>query len=707
MMNTIDSSRSLSQSTGFSAPEPSPPNDNARLTTTQILSADRIYQIETAVRHSLRDALPKTYTEKYATRPRFHFIASSWRHAEALQPYFQFTYFTVTRFDDKVPQIVAAIRQQPCAWESLLLAAESGRPPGLQRTSDFLRRIISANDSHPDLQPDPAELHYHFATLSAAIPVSGVIPGALWNYHANRTSTSPAAPSAYIVNTVPDPQKPASLPRLQIQPIFPQFSLQSFSPVPQSPPTQLPREARHAYVELTLWLTDPTKEHAPSTPPIQVSRDQSNSTTIWLPVHEDYQDRRFFGRFLGWLFQSIDNPSTTRDFQNDKFQEHVKHCLSISNQFAKTLVAIDSQALLAFLLTSPPPKGQRQPARFLADTLARWEGWASVKETRPTTPGPHRWWHIERDTLELSLHPARNEDRRLWGDFSDKDLNSLSLRRHASSIPWPKDKDFPSPGFHFVLGQVRRLRELARQVACALRDIGTVEYREAAVQHGNWTHEVKNSAITTANLLLPDIRRTPRIRLAYYTTQTLAATAFVAQQLAPGGAGILCTPDTAVLRSSLEFLLYLRALELGLESPTGPRLAYSDASEARSTNTKELDPAFLESLKTRTPRVTCALALLREVVGNIRNENPAFGEPDIVVTYSVTGNETAIVDICQRQYESCRPASAHSDKKTGIDRTNELFRKIGKITPNAFTVQADPDKGFLVTRQYRVEWKGE
>ena len=277
------------------------------LTHEQTLSASRIYQVETAVRtlNSEIDAIePCTFPPS-----DFHFIARSWPDGSNAEPEFKFTYFTVPEFTTKkMRQILDAIHQDRQRWATLLSEVRHRDLPELRGNSDFFsffHDLISNNKA----KPDAAQLHYYFANLAASLPVTNLMPGVLWKHHNSDDSVPIQAPRAYLVNATADSNK-ASLPPLHIRTILPKF--REHKPLPQERPSHYSPDAIDAYVELTLWLTDPNKRHptplhVPNTAPTHSTPDETR-TTIWLPVYEACRGRRYFGRFLGWLFQFIDVP---------------------------------------------------------------------------------------------------------------------------------------------------------------------------------------------------------------------------------------------------------------------------------------------------------------------------------------------------------------------------------------------------------------
>ena len=257
-------------------------------------------------------------------------------------------------------------------------------------------------------------------------------------------------------------------------------------------------------------------------------------------------------------------------------------------------------------------------------------------------------------------------------------------------------------------------------MACAFHDIASAEHHEASRNYGNFAHETKNSAIATANLLFPDRHHSLATKLAYHSTRILAATAFLSQHIAPGGAGIAFTPDSqyaTVVKSSIEFLLYIQALRLHLDPQSEVELYYSYLPHPQGIPQPiaaelPLDSDFEADIRSFKIPVICALALLREVVGNIRNRYPAFSRQSIQVTYGVDqGPTTVAATICQETYERHRPGQGDNTKKDntkklGIQRANELFLDIGKVTFDEPCVKEETAECFHVVRNYRVEWKG-
>ncbi len=689
----------------------------------QLFSAARPYRIAAAT-YSLNTLLPEIPTPSAdPLRPTFHFLARSWPPTPSTSPgateppptsLFNFTYFSVPHFHhEKAHQIHSALRADPKSWRALLQYVED--IPHIRETREFLSSLLRPDDTHC---PDPTTLHYHFTVLLSAIAVDGLMPGALWRVHyaGFRSSNGPRAYFVTTTTTEGTSSEGISLPDLQIQHLLPS-SRPPLPLVPQQPPRSLSSPpARHAYIELTLWLTDYHKAHATSS---GSSATIPTSHTLWLPVYEEYREERFFGRFLGWLFCPIDNPV---NLDTDQSRKALHEILSITNQFSMNFVQIETGAMLQSLLKSPPPKNDRQPGVLLERLLPRWEGWAKAShhvEKPSTWPQDYKWWRNTNRELHICLHPPARDDTPLWGGFSNDDFGYIVLESHESTVPWPLDEGWrPYNGAtsDVTLRQAQRIRDVARQLASTLHGISSAEAQEGALQHGNWAHEVKNSALIAARLLDGNRHDFDHVQAAHHYLRILAATSYLIQQLGPGGGGRRYTPDAAypsAVRRALEFLLYVQALFLHLDTSTDARLFYSPLESGLHPDAMPESPhpgpapnfSFLDRLDSAE---MYAIALLREVVGNIRNEYPAFSRPDIDVAYRViTRSEGAVtVELTQESHQSRPPDDVSATKKSGIDRTNQLFAAIGQIHEEHPRVTQISIRDFHIVRAYRIEWEG-
>ena len=614
----------------------------------------RVYEIDAAVA-SLNDTV--AHPTNLSPHAKVRFIAKAWPDPPNGPPRFKFTYFLVRRFDrSKATEIVKEIQDNRESWDSLCTdIAKSGyaATEDLTASLNFLKTIIDCGPRPPHYHNT---LHSHLANLQASTPVDNMLPGSLYAHHGDQRPAT-----AYrVAIDFPEQGDSSGFPGFSVHtiPLCDETSATSLLNIPQEHPTAgcLATESASAYWRLTAWLTG--------------QDDNATKEMLWVPVYEAAVVSKarvaFSGRFLGWLFQFDTETSTVRTGRA-AWRKRAMSWIAVCDPFSQEFVRIESQAFLALPFSREEIEC---PGRFLCN-LQQWEGWETAEHS---ASGPadaaelfeRHWWGIDDRTICIRLDPHPCHDNLLdYGSYDS--LGYLTLRYPASAAPL-------SPESQAVPRLVRRIRRLAREAARAAQGIRDARVSEAKRIAGNWAHEVKNYA-AAIKTLLDDVPSNPAsdretVQLARESARILAEVAKVVNW---GFDDKLPRPPDATefsrdVEHALRFLLYWRAQQL----KKGAQLLVrgDDGSDARPEAQGAPD----------TTDGLLALALLREVVQNVRNEQPA-GDMCIYVAYNIaTDGQRVTAIIRQTQQERLDERDEEVDQGSkgpecprGIRRAIDMF----------------------------------
>ena len=651
----------------------------------QALAASRVYRIQAAVR-SLNADIRAAQEESSTWAPNFQFIARSWR--PGADTWFNFTYFEVFEFDEtKAQEIVGDIKDNTDAWSRLLdTLAGSLSEPSVQEARTFVEQILESQPCPEDV--NRADLHHHLLQLMATMDVGGAIPAAVQCRLDTRTSDRHVA---YRVELRVNNER--ELPDLRIVPID-----QDEKPSHGQSDDEWAEQLLSFGGEETGNSADGTDDN-PSAAFMKQSRywfrhsntsRRADSCFLWIPVYEDSRFGHFAGRFLGWLF--CPNPDGQLTW------EDVSRCLRACNAFARDLVHIYTQAFL----TLPADEGayRNDPRKSLEKHLPAWEGWEKVDLLDTWRGEKNHWWRYCKKTrqLQLRLGATDYDDPGAWGDYPA--LGPVAIKPGVNVRPGKLDDWTPDD----CQRQADHIRTLTRRLCSRVTALEGAKNAAKAEQTrksaGGWSHEIKNY---TDNLIIAPLgkhvpgtpaynpannaQRQPDIERAYRAAKLLNVTAVQIHGLYENELEYNLDADTVKTA-----LFYLLDMHKGYLASKKQVLSY------HIENTS--NPKISAMLDVCDTKYGVSIAVLREIIHNIRNEKPptrcisrCHNESctcqDIVVTWTICGGQDQVsATIKQEQWqeethsehcahEACQPKSLDEATPGGIVAARSLFGPCG------------------------------
>ena len=689
---------------------------DSRTRTEQTLAAGRIYQIQTAT-DRLNRALRTPANEQLPTSDRLQFIARAWPDGQTGEdetqrsPRFYFTYFSVQNFRSAMKGILQDITGNRETWCDLVshFSRRYSATPRVQLTVDFFTKIFDTppDELHPDREDLRNDMHYHIANLVSSIPLDNLISGWLQTHPEMRDD---ATHRAYVVQL----NRQQSPPGLRLSNILSQDSFTNADPPScfqmQQYPTCFANDAQHnKFFHLVMLLT---------------GQQETRDFMLWIPVYECSTDGRACGRFLGWLFRFLE----TIPMEDALASMYLRSALPHYNSFARDFVDIETTALSRLPALPSTTSYRQNPELFLVENLANWEGWESVSvipdpnDSKENAQEKFLWWTIDDKQLKISLAPSSLDHREDWGRFHSEKLGWIALRRGANVAPerWEQWRAKSLQSTHGdAIDQVRRIRVLVRSVCHQLTNIRAAEDARVRKQVAAWTHEVKNYANEIQGILSDPTH----VDTASDAARILAAVSTFIQR---GFEDRLCFPTPDELKTGitnvLHFLLYWRAECLAIEKAlTGSSHGTIMPPQITGFNAKEWSCSRPTFNPDEAGQIF-AVALLREVVHNIRNEHVGAHGDAIDIDCNISeqrsdNNDCRIIaTIEQEQHEQHDEQEQHEQHEQhtgeipqpeppqGIVRAQQLFGPEGLNVGNIYIESPKSGNGTTVIRKARIEW---